>query len=50
MVTTATTQALVVVFAPAGIDTAQLRAVLDGTVARMVEFTGCREAGRWIAG
>lgn len=46
MVTVATTQALVVVFAPAGLDTNHLRHVLDVTVARMAEFTGCREAGR----
>lgn len=48
MVTTATTDALVVIFAPAGIDTGHLRAVLDVTAARMAEFTGCRESARWL--
>ncbi len=48
MVTTATASALVVIFAPAGLDTAHLRTVLDVTVARMAEFTGCREAARWL--
>ena len=46
MVTTATTHALLVVFAPAEIDGARLDHVLDVTSARMTEFTGCREAAR----
>lgn len=46
MVTVATRQALVVVFAPAGLDTHHLGQVLDVTVARMTAFTGCREVGR----
>jgi DNA/RNA-binding domain of Phe-tRNA-synthetase-like protein len=40
MVTTRTTQALLVVFAPAEIDTARLGHVLNLTAARMGEFTG----------
>jgi DNA/RNA-binding domain of Phe-tRNA-synthetase-like protein len=40
MVTTHTTHALLVVFAPVAIDTARLREVLDLTGARMREFTG----------
>jgi DNA/RNA-binding domain of Phe-tRNA-synthetase-like protein len=39
MVTTATTRALVVVFAPRSIDTARLTHVLELTAARMHEFT-----------
>ena len=40
MVTTATTSALLVVFAPHELDTARLNRVLDVTAARMHEFTG----------
>jgi DNA/RNA-binding domain of Phe-tRNA-synthetase-like protein len=40
MVTTQTTDALLVVFAPIAIDTARLALVLDRTAARMREFTG----------
>jgi DNA/RNA-binding domain of Phe-tRNA-synthetase-like protein len=47
MVTTATTRALLVVFAPIDIDKAHLTRVLDGTSARMTEFTGCAETARW---
>jgi DNA/RNA-binding domain of Phe-tRNA-synthetase-like protein len=47
MVTTATTRALVVVFAPRAIGARRLGEVLDVTSARMAEFTGCRETGRW---
>ena len=47
MVTTATTSAIVVVFAPAETNGARLAHVLDATVARMGEFTGCRETARW---
>ena len=49
MVTIATTRAVVVVFAPLGMGAAQLTRVLDVTVARMGEFTGCRETARWTA-
>ena len=50
MVTTATTRALLVVFAPRELEHRRLVQVLDVTAARMAEFTGCREAGRWLAG
>jgi DNA/RNA-binding domain of Phe-tRNA-synthetase-like protein len=50
MVTTATTQAMLVVFAPTEVDAKQLARVLDATSRRMTEFTGCRESGRWYAG
>jgi DNA/RNA-binding domain of Phe-tRNA-synthetase-like protein len=46
MVTTATTQAMLVVFAPRDVDRQRLDYVLDATSSRMVEFTGCREAAR----
>lgn len=46
MVTTATTQALLVVFAPRDLEAARLARVLDETSRRMCEFTGCRETGR----
>ena len=46
-VTTATTSALVVVFAPAELAADRLARVLDRTAARMIEFTGCRETSRW---
>jgi DNA/RNA-binding domain of Phe-tRNA-synthetase-like protein len=43
MVTSATTDALVVVFAPASVDATRLTRVLDVTAQRMAEFTGaCR--------
>jgi DNA/RNA-binding domain of Phe-tRNA-synthetase-like protein len=48
MVTTATTSAVVVVFAPAEMASRRLVEVLDETVKRMGEFTGCREIARWI--
>jgi DNA/RNA-binding domain of Phe-tRNA-synthetase-like protein len=48
MVTTATTSALLVVFAPRELDTARLVAVLDRTSSRMHEFTGAREVNRRI--
>ena len=47
MVTTATTAALVVVFGPYALPSDWLLSVLDTTVARMAEFTGCRETGRF---
>ena len=46
MVTTATTRALVVIFAPRSLDAAGLTRVLDVTSARMHDFTGARETGR----
>jgi DNA/RNA-binding domain of Phe-tRNA-synthetase-like protein len=46
MVTTATTRALLVVFAPRDVDARRLSAVLDSTSSRMSEFTGCRESAR----
>ena len=49
MVTTETVSAVVVVFAPLEIAAARLARVLDLTVVRMNEFTGCREKARWIA-
>lgn len=48
MVTTATQQALVVVFAPHEIDARQLASVLDTTARRMLEFTGARETARSV--
>ncbi len=48
MVTTATVRALLVVFAPREVDRGKLGRVLDVTAARMAEFTGSREAGRWL--
>lgn len=49
MVTTSTTTAMLVVFAPRDVDTRRLLHVLDVTSSRMAEFTGCRETGRWAA-
>ena len=46
MVTVATTQALLVVFAPPDLGELRLRHVLDTTADRMRQFTGAREAGR----
>jgi len=48
MVTTATTSALLVVFAPRDLETARLTHVLDVTSARMHEFTGCTEVSRLL--
>jgi DNA/RNA-binding domain of Phe-tRNA-synthetase-like protein len=47
MVTTDTVSAMVVVFAPVELDVARLDDVLNVTVARMAEITGCHESGRW---
>jgi DNA/RNA-binding domain of Phe-tRNA-synthetase-like protein len=47
MVTTAATSAMLVVFAPREFDATRLSQVMDATSARMAEFTGCRETGRW---
>ena len=46
IVTTATTRALVVVFAPRSVDERRLARVLDVTADRMHEFTGAREIAR----
>lgn len=48
MVTVATASAIVVVFAPAEMEPKRLVQVLDQTVARMAEFTGCRETARVV--
>ena len=48
MVTTQTTTALLVVFAPREVDRARIDRVLDATSSRMTEFTGCREVARSI--
>ena len=48
MVTTATTRALLVVFAPRELDRARLTLVLDRTTARMHQFTNCRETDRAV--
>ena len=48
MVTTATTRALLVVFAPREFEERRVSQVLDTTSARMTEFTGSREAGRAV--
>ena len=45
MVTTATTRAMLVVFAPARAGARTLTRVLDVTSRRMTEFTGCHEIG-----
>lgn len=46
MVTTATTRALVVVFAPRELEAGRLERALDVTSQRIQQFTGAREAGR----
>lgn len=46
MVTTATTEALVVVYAPAEISTTQISRVLDVTAARMADLAGGLETAR----
>jgi DNA/RNA-binding domain of Phe-tRNA-synthetase-like protein len=48
MVTTATTRAFLVVFAPREVDAPRLATVLDSTSSRMSEFTGSHEKGRQI--
>ena len=48
MVTTATTQAMLVVFAPLDLEPQRLMEVLDVTSRRMSEFTGCREIAREV--
>ena len=49
MVTTATTMALLVVYAPRDVDVSRLSLVLDTTASRMAEFTGCSETARTIS-
>jgi DNA/RNA-binding domain of Phe-tRNA-synthetase-like protein len=49
MVTTATTRALLLVFAPVGLPPGRLGEVLDRTSSRMTELTGCHETSRWTA-
>jgi DNA/RNA-binding domain of Phe-tRNA-synthetase-like protein len=49
MVTTATTRALVVVFAPRSLDGGRVAHVLDVTAQRMAAFTGARETARFVA-
>jgi DNA/RNA-binding domain of Phe-tRNA-synthetase-like protein len=49
MVTTSTVRALLVVFAPRTVEAPALTRVLDVTSQRMTQFTGCREAARWLA-
>jgi len=49
MVTTDTTQALVVVFAPHELGDARVGRALDVTSARMTQFTGARETARWTS-
>ena len=49
MVTTGTTRALLVVFAPRDVDAPRLRHVLDATSARMTEFTGSAEVDRALS-
>ena len=48
MVTTSTSSAIVVVFAPREFAARRLAEVVDVTAARMAQFTGCRETGRII--
>src|SRR5438552_5067158 len=50
MVTTATTQGLLVVFAPREVAVVSLTRVMDVTSERMAQYTGCRERGRRGAG
>lgn len=48
MVTTATSSAMLVVFAPREVEPARVGSVLDATSRRMTEFTGGREVNRWL--
>ena len=48
MVTTATTRALLVVFAPVDVEAPRLSSVVDATSARMHQFTGAHEVARRI--
>lgn len=49
MVTTATTEALVVVYVPAEIPAAQIRRVLDVTSSRLADIAGGRETARALS-
>ena len=49
MVTTATVNALIVVYAPAAVAVAGLAQVLDRTAARVAAAAGGAESGRWVA-
>jgi DNA/RNA-binding domain of Phe-tRNA-synthetase-like protein len=48
MVTTATTRALIVVFAPRSLDEGRIARVLDVTAQRMTAFTGAKEIARLV--
>jgi DNA/RNA-binding domain of Phe-tRNA-synthetase-like protein len=48
MVTTATTAALVVVYAPRQLPTETLKAALDATASRILDFVGGRETSRFV--
>jgi DNA/RNA-binding domain of Phe-tRNA-synthetase-like protein len=48
MVTTQTSRALLVVFAPRDVDTARLTHVMNVTSERMQQYTGCRETARLV--
>lgn len=49
MVTTATTEALVVIYAPAGTPRSRLEGVMDRTTERLARFCGGCEEARWLA-
>jgi len=49
MVTAATVDALVVVYAPADVSEHRLAQVLDLTAGRLLRVCGGHEAGRWMA-
>jgi len=49
MVTPATAEALVIVYAPAGVGVAELGRVLDRTAARVAAAVGGRESARWVS-
>ncbi|HZJ33256.1 MAG TPA: phenylalanine--tRNA ligase beta subunit-related protein [Vicinamibacterales bacterium] len=49
MVTTATTRALLVVFAPRDVDERRLNTVMATTSTRMTDYTGCIETARVIS-
>jgi len=49
MVTTATADALVVIYAPAAVPADAVGRVLDRTAARLAAAVGGAEAGRWVA-
>lgn len=50
MVTPGTTDAMVVIYAPAGLTAARLTSVLDQTAARIADICGGRETGRVVHG